>query len=276
MAFNHPLGQREICEAMLIHPAVQYGLSPTLIKIARAFGFLYIRFFGYPFDIPSRILARKMLKVLKGIPQGLVLDVGCSHGAFDFELAWRGYEVIGIDLNQESLAVGNKIKEVLGIEKITFYQMNILNGTFQNERFDAILMFETLEHIQEDLQAIQEIYRLLKKDGVFLLSVPYADKPQEYDKPIGACLGRDGSCHSIGEGGSHYRNGYRLEQLDGLLKKAGFRVTQGEYICLPSWLHASVFTFPIKFPLALIGNYFSRNRVKAFVLAKKGGSELER
>lgn len=260
---------------MLLHPAVRYGLSPTLVKIGKALGFLYIRLFGYPFDIPSRILARKMLKVLKGNPQGLVLDVGCSHGAFDFELARRGYKVIGIDLNQDSLAVGNKIKEVLGIENVTFYQMNILNGTFQNERFDAILMFETLEHIQKDSEAIQEIYRLLKKGGCFLLSVPYADKSQEYDKPIGACLGRNGSCHSIGEGGSHYRNGYRLEQLHELLGKVGFRVTQGEYICLPSWLHASVFTFPIKFPLALIGKSFSRNRVKAFVLAKKDGSESE-
>ncbi len=254
---------------MLGHPAVQYGLSSTLIRIAKAFGFLYIQFFGYPFDIPSRILARKMLKILKGNPKGIVLDVGCSHGAFDFELARRGYEVIGIDLNQESLEVGNKIKEILGIGNVAFYQMNILNGIFQNERFDAILMFETLEHIQEDSRAIQEIYRLLKKEGVFLLSVPYAKEPQEYGHPIGACQAKNGSFVTIGEGGSHFRNGYRLEQLDELLEKAGFRVIQGEYLCLSHWLHASIFTFPLKFPLSLVGRYFSRNRVKVFVLAKK-------
>ncbi len=269
MAFNRILARREIAEAMLGHPAVQYGLSPFLVKLARKLGVLYICWFGYPFDIPSRILARKMMKILKGGQTGVILDVGCSHGAFDFELARRGYHVVGIDLNQDSLAVGNRIKKILKFENIFFLQMDILKGRLDKGTFDAVLMFETLEHIKDDLIALREVHRLLKKEGLLLLSVPYAEKPEEYDHPIGACQARDGSCHTIGEGGSHFRNGYRLEQLYDLMEKGGFEVIQGEYLSLPRWLHASPLTFPIKYPLSFIGQSISRNHVKAFVLAKK-------
>jgi 2-polyprenyl-3-methyl-5-hydroxy-6-metoxy-1,4-benzoquinol methylase len=156
MPYNSFLGKREIVKAMLDHSAVKVAVSKTLRFAGKRFGFLYIMLFGYPANAASRILAREVLKILNKDRKGLLLDVGCSHGSFDFELARRGYTVVGIDMNKESLAVGNKIRDSLRIKNVTFHHMDILSNDFPDKKFDSIIAFETLEHIKEDDRVIQE------------------------------------------------------------------------------------------------------------------------
>jgi SAM-dependent methyltransferase len=269
MVYNSFLGKRKICEAMLEHTAAQFGLSSALRNIGEKYGALYIRLFGYPFSTASRILARKALKTLDKDKKGLLLDVGCSHGAFDFELAKRGYKVVGMDINKESIGVGDKIRDSLGFKNITFHHMDILSNDFPNKIFDVIIMFEALEHIKEDDQVIQEFRRVLKDDGTVIISVPYAERVEEYSEPLGACKTRDGDYICVGNGGSHYRNGYNLGRMQMLLEENGFTIMKCEYLCLPSCLESSILSFPFKFPLSLIFTHFSRNRLKLNVIAKK-------
>lgn len=47
------------------------------------------------------------------------------------------------------------------------------NKTLKNEMFDIIVCTEVLEHTSNPFKAIVEIFRLLKKDGILLLSVPF-------------------------------------------------------------------------------------------------------
>lgn len=65
------------------HGAAQIGLSSALKNIDKKFVFLYIRLLGYPFTHQSRILAR-MSRIVLDKGNKRLLDVGCSHGAFDF------------------------------------------------------------------------------------------------------------------------------------------------------------------------------------------------
>jgi 2-polyprenyl-3-methyl-5-hydroxy-6-metoxy-1,4-benzoquinol methylase len=268
-SFNSFLGKQKICEAMLEHTAAKVGLSETLRNIGRKFGFLYIRLFGYPFDILSRILARKTLKALDIGNEKVLLDVGCSHGAFDFELVRRGYMVTGVDINKESIGVGNKIKDALGLKNITFHHIDFLSNDFLEQQFDVIIMFEALEHIKDDVRVINEFHHILKDDGVLLISVPYAENLQEHEEPVGACRVRKAGSVCIGEGGSHYRNGYNLERMKTLLDENGFTILNWEYLCLPKWLEASILSFPFKFPLSLLFTHFSKNRLKLKVMAQK-------
>src|SRR4030042_552615 len=106
MPYNSFLGKREIVKAMLDHSAAKVAVSKTLRFAGKRFGFLYIRLFGYPANPASRILGREVLKILDKDKKGLLLDVGYSHGTFDFELARRGYTVVGIDINKDSMGVG--------------------------------------------------------------------------------------------------------------------------------------------------------------------------
>ncbi|MGZ3512307.1 MAG: class I SAM-dependent methyltransferase [Thermodesulfobacteriota bacterium] len=272
MVYNHFLARKNVCEAMLGHTAAQVGLSRFLRNMGEKYGPLYIKLFGYPFSTTGRILARKTIKILDGDKKGFLLDVGCSHGAFDFELGRRGYTVVGIDINKESIEVGDKIKNSLRGKNIHFHHMDILSNDFPDKKFDVIIMFEALEHIKEDGRVAEEFHRILKDDGTVILSVPYAERVDEYEVPVGACPTKDGGHVCIGEGGSHYRSGYNLSRMRGLLEKNGFMMAQWEYLCLPRWLESSVLSFPFKFPLSLLFTHFSRNRLKLVVIAKKFNS----
>jgi 2-polyprenyl-3-methyl-5-hydroxy-6-metoxy-1,4-benzoquinol methylase len=267
--YNSFLGKQKICEAMLEHTAARVGLSSAWRNIGKKFGFLYIRLFGYPFAPLSRILARKTLKMFDKSNKGLLLDVGCSHGAFDFELARRGYTVVAVDINRESISVGNKIKNALGYKNITFRHMDILSNDFHKKQFDVIIMFEALEHIKDDASVIREFHRILKDEGLLLLAVPYAEDIQEYEEPVGVCKAREGGYVCVGEGSGHYRNGYNLDSMRTLLKKNGFTILSWQYLCLSMWPEASIFSFPFKFPLSIILTHFSKNRLELKVMAQK-------
>jgi SAM-dependent methyltransferase len=269
MIYNRMLGKKEICEVMSEHTAAKVGLSKWLWDIGRSFGFIYIKLFGYPPSPASRILARKVFRLLRRNEKGLLLDVGCSHGAFSFELARMGYTVVGIDVNKESVEIARKIQEHLGLKSVVFHHMDILSNHFQEKQFDVIIMFEALEHIKEDLKVIQEFNRILNDKGILIISVPYAENIEEYDKPVGACKSKDGTYVCVGEGGGHYRNGYNLERIESILKNSGFVIVRGEYMCLPKFLSYSILLFPFEYPLSLILVYFSKNRVKSIVIAKK-------
>jgi SAM-dependent methyltransferase len=273
LAYNSFLGKQKICEAMLGHSAAQFALSRVSRAIGKKFGFLYIRVFGYPFAPLSRILARKTLKIMNKHNKGILLDVGCSHGTFDFEWARRGYTIVGVDINKESISVGNKIKNALGFKNITFHHMDILSNNFHEKQFDVIMMFEVLEHIKEDSKVIKEFQRILKDDGLLLISVPYAEHVQEYEEPLGACRTREGTDICIGDGGSHYRNGYNLARMKTLLKMNGFTIVSWEYLCLPNWPEVSVLSFPFKFLLSLLVTHFSKNRLELQVMAQKDAHE---
>ena len=269
MVYNGSLGRRAICEALLGHPAANVGISRWLGELGRRFGFIYIKLFGYPPAIVSRILARKVLRVLSKSGKSSVLDVGCSHGAFSFELARRGHSVVGVDINRESVEVGQRIQRCLGLQNISFYHMDILSNHFPDKQFDVIMMFEALEHIKDDSKVICEFNRLLKDEGILMVSVPYAESVEEYGEPVGACRAKDGTFVCIGEGGSHYRNGYNLEKMKSVLERNGFVITDWEYLCLPGFLESSILSFPLKYPLSLLLAKVSRSRVKLKVTAKK-------
>ncbi len=269
MIYNNFLGKKEILQAMSEHTAAQMALSGRMIRIGKRWGAIYFKLFGYPPVISSRILARRVNHYLRNRDKGEVLDVGCSHGAYGFELAKLGYSVVGIDMNRESIQLAQQIKTYIGIKNISFYEMDILSNRFANNRFDVIITFETLEHIQEDSKAIQEFHRILKEKGLLIISVPYAERVEEYNEPRGACRSKDGSYVCIGKGGSHYRNGYNLEGLNSLLEKNGFQILHYEYICIPNFLNASILSFPFKYPLSLLFARMSKNRVKLKVIAQK-------
>lgn len=88
-------------------------------------------------------------------------------------------EVIGFDINQEALDYGNIIirkdfPEDVG-NKIKFKFSNLKNIDIEENYFDSIIDFHTLEHIYpEDLnQVINEKYRILKHGGHVIISIPY-------------------------------------------------------------------------------------------------------
>lgn len=101
-----------------------------------------------------------LTKYLEGIPKNAkILDAGCGEGVLVEKYREMGYDIRGLDLNYSS-------------EYVT--KGNLLNIPFENETFDIILCLDVIEHlnIEDQVPALREIRRILKKGGMVLLAVP--------------------------------------------------------------------------------------------------------
>ncbi len=100
----------------------------------------------------------------------MVLDVGCSIGAYSYKLNALGFDCVGVDYNSEYVekAIGK------GVEA---YKMDAYNLDFKDNRFDSVIMFEILEHLEDPLLALKEAKRVAKKN--IILTVPNFDKFHE-------------------------------------------------------------------------------------------------
>ncbi len=52
------------------------------------------------------------------------------------------------------------------------YQVDITDIPFENNMFDIIMCSNVIEHVQEDVVAMRELYRVLKSDGIAFIDVP--------------------------------------------------------------------------------------------------------
>jgi len=112
-----------------------------------------------------RIIIRQLINKYKLCPQPKILDVGCGTGLLLKELEKVG-KVYGID---SSLIAVNfcKTREVSNVK-----QGDVTNIPFNDCTFDIVLALDILEHVEDDYLALQEIKRVVKKQGVIIIFVP--------------------------------------------------------------------------------------------------------
>jgi SAM-dependent methyltransferase len=91
--------------------------------------------------------------------QADVLDVGAGEGVLVNRYRSRGFGIVGVDANYQSELVK---------------RADLLSLPFEDGHFDGVLCLDVLEHINllDQPRAVKETYRVLKKDGLLLLSVP--------------------------------------------------------------------------------------------------------
>lgn len=92
---------------------------------------------------------------------GRVLDVGCGIGDF---VKFRK-QTTGTDINPETV----KFCKRQGLDVV---QMDIDRLPFSSGEFDGVLLDNVLEHIKSPKSLIEEVYRVLKPSGTFLIGVP--------------------------------------------------------------------------------------------------------
>ena len=99
------------------------------------------------------------------LKEGNLLDIGCGRPAeFMKDGAFLTYinrkDSIGIDIDD------------LKINNFNFLKTSVLNLPFSDETFDNIVAMEILEHVENVEAALSEIRRVLKKDGLFIMTTP--------------------------------------------------------------------------------------------------------
>lgn len=94
-----------------------------------------------------------------------VLDVGCASGAFVYSVKRRGLDVIGVDLDRDSIKFGKGL------------DLNLRHGRledmkFRDGEFDAINLGDIIEHVKNPEAFLGECLRVLGKGGILVISTP--------------------------------------------------------------------------------------------------------
>jgi len=99
---------------------------------------------------------------------GRILDIGCATGGFLNLARERGWEAFGVEFSDYAAD--------LAIKK---YNLNVFNGSleeaqFKDDDFDLVCASDIIEHVNDPVDFLQEIHRILANDGLLYLAFPNA------------------------------------------------------------------------------------------------------
>ena len=120
----------------------------------------------------ARFGLRKVIGEFAPQMSGRLLDVGC--GQKPYKSLFVANEYIGLEIDTPE---NRKIKPA-----DLFYDGKII--PFQDSKFDGVICNQVLEHIFEPDQFLKEVHRVIKPDGMLLLTVPFIwdehEQPWDY------------------------------------------------------------------------------------------------
>jgi len=114
----------------------------------------------YPYKLCKHIVEKYNIK-----SGSKILDIGCGNGEITKSFRELGMEVYGIDISESSL---------INIENSNFKKHDLSNHPYpyEDESFDYIFSKSVIEHMNEPDILIDEAFRLLKKNGMFICMTP--------------------------------------------------------------------------------------------------------
>ena len=123
----------------------------------------------------------------KAVPEGsYVLDFGCAWGRIAFQLQKLGYNVMGFDLNENTIATAIATARINNENykgRVKFQTANAMELPYDDESFDACILqafLTTVISLGDRRKVLSEAYRLLKENGILYL----ADYGQNWENSL--------------------------------------------------------------------------------------------
>jgi SAM-dependent methyltransferase len=174
----------------------------------------------------NRVIKKLFKKHLGIDTPKTIMEIGCGNGfILKGLMEYKNYTLYGADIYIQGL---KNAKERL--PNLEFIQLDATNMPFEN-KFDAIGAFDVLEHIEDDIVAIKNVYRALKPRGLFLISLPQYQWLWSNMDDI-----------------DNHKRRYNRKELNNKFTQNGFEV-----------IYVSSFVFTL-FPLMLVSRYFKRDK----------------
>lgn len=154
------------------------------------------------------------LKKLKKTSDGFktILDIGTADGkmlaavADYFNIACS----VGIDISNEAIGSTGQLKNI----KVSLADTRSL--PFKNESFDALLACAVLEHIKDIEKVLDEAHRVIKKNGLFCVTLP-----NPFFDFINSLLVK-----------TYHVRRYRLKTITQIMNYHGFKIVNAHYYML--------------------------------------------
>jgi SAM-dependent methyltransferase len=101
---------------------------------------------------------------------GQILDIGCATGTFLHGMQTKTeWKLKGVEISRHAAEIA---QENYGLD---VWVGTLEDARFNAETFDAITMWDVLEHLHDPSSTLREIQRILKPDGILVLRVPNID-----------------------------------------------------------------------------------------------------
>ena len=191
------------------------------------------------------------LEQLKLRPGEKLLDAGCGEGRHCFGALERGAQVVGLDLDLDSLRIAASPLRNRGKEVGSFGAMlqgNTFQLPFRDETFDKVICSEVMEHVHDYRAAARELARVTKPNGRVAITIPTATSEHLY-----LHLGDD----YFESPGGHIRI-FRPRQLALGLAEAGFATVSVGFahgLHTPYWVLRSIAGLPFADESRLVRAY---------------------
>ncbi len=116
---------------------------------------------------------RKIVKRISQKKSGSVLDIGCGTGEFLKTMKQSGWEITGVEVNEEA----RKLADV-NTNSVILTQTEFIEST---QKYDLITLWHSFEHLHELDKYLNKIFTSLNANGVVIIAVPnYKSFDAEY------------------------------------------------------------------------------------------------
>ncbi|MBU4579748.1 class I SAM-dependent methyltransferase [Patescibacteria group bacterium] len=154
-----------------------------------------------------------------------MLDIGCGNGNIPHYLKTKGINIEGADTSLSALNFCKKRVD------IPLYQIDPKKQTlpFLSESYDIVGLFDVLEHVEKDQSLLSDVFRICKKEGKIIITVPANKYLWSYFDII-----------------SGHKRRYSKNDLIIKLEKAGFKIEKISFYMF--FLLPFMFFRKLKFP----------------------------
>ena len=101
-----------------------------------------------------------------------VAELGCGHGYMTIELSKYASKIDGYDVDQDGIKTAIRLGSKFGISNLNFYLFNGHRTNASDESYETVLSCDVIEHVPDPNSYLKECYRILEKNGVFILTTP--------------------------------------------------------------------------------------------------------
>ena len=172
---------------------------------------------------------------------GTILDIGCAQATASLLLAERGFKITAVEANPESLEYA-RLRYESG--DITFSCGAVMNLSL-NEKFDAILLGEVLEHVPRPGTLLRQCRDWLNRIGIVVITTSNGLSPHNWVIPrykASSIESPDRASVASGLGGREtHLFCFRPLSLRNLMQKNGYKIELQEllnsYFTNPIGLH---------------------------------------